>query len=261
MRLLDDNPSFVSKPARRSRRPGAVSAGSFSATAVQAQALTDKLTRLTEELVVVVVNAPQTAGSPAASAPAASQPSLSVHAPQPRLAKLYHFLDSLPDPVHGDTADIAEPVSPSADVQAMVDQTPIRRPDPILERLQQRAVQQVLNGTTWLSSKGVGEQADPAAKNKHALASRLLAQRRVFAINRLGQYEFPRYQFDPLGQPIDAVANVLAIFDGYTPFRIASWFESTSSELGGRRPRELLSDNPQAVIEAAKAHVRGAMHG
>ena len=146
-------------------------------------------------------------------------------------------------------------------VQDMVDQSPIRRADPLIEKLQQRAVEQVLNGTTWLTSKEVSDQVDPAAKNKHALAHRLLGQRRVFAINRRNQKEFPRYQFDPLGQPIDAVARVLEIFQGYTPFRIASWFESTSSELGGRRPREVLADNPAAVIEAAAAHVRGATHG
>ena len=143
----------------------------------------------------------------------------------------------------------------------MVDQAPIRRADPLIEKLQQRAVEQVLSGTTWLTSKEVSEQTDPAAKNKHALAHRLLSQRRVFAINRRNQNEFPRYQFDPLGQPIDAVARVLEIFQGYTPFRIASWFESTSSELGGRRPREVLADNPSAVVAAAAAHVRGATHG
>ena len=146
-------------------------------------------------------------------------------------------------------------------VQDMVDQSPIRRADPLIEKLQQRAVEQVLNGTTWLTSKEVSDQVDPEAKNKHALAHRLLGQRRVFAINRRNQKEFPRYQFDPLGQPIDSVARVLEIFQGYTPFRIASWFESTSSELGGRRPREVLADNPAAVIEAAAAHVHGATHG
>jgi len=245
MRLLADNPSFISKPARRARRIGPAGSGGLQSTATQA--LTDKLTRLTEELVIVVVNESQ--AHPAAA--------LSVRGQEPRLAKLYRFLDSLPDPVNDASVNVAEPVA----VQDMVDQAPIRRPDPVAERLQQRAVQQVLSGTTWLSSKEVGEQADPAAKNKHALASRLLGQRRVFAIHRRGQYEFPRYQFDPLGQPIDAVAGVLGIFDGYTPFRIASWFESTSSELGGRRPREVLADDPHAVLDAAKAHVRGAVHG
>jgi hypothetical protein len=244
MRLLADNSSFVSKPARRARRTGTLPGPGLHATAARAQALTDQLARLTEEVVIVVLNDPATHAAPASS--------VSVHGQEPKLAKLYQFLRSLPDSVPG-----AAPTG----VQDMVDQAPLPRANPVRERLQQRAVQQVLNGTTWLSSKEVGEQADPAAKNKHALASRLLAQRRVFAINRRGQYEFPRYQFDPLGQPVDAVAEVLAVFDGYTPFRIASWFESASSALGGRRPREVLADDPKAVVEAARDHVRGAVHG
>lgn len=31
--------------------------------------------------------------------------------------------------------------------------------------------------------------------------------------------------------------------------------------LRGKRPREVLATNPQAVIEAAKDHVVGQMHG
>lgn len=151
--------------------------------------------------------------------------------------------------------------APMSTTQEMVDTAAIQRVDPLLLKLQERGVQQVLNGTAWLSSKEVGERADPSAKNKHAMASRLLSQRRAFAIYRRGQYEFPQYQFDPMGQPIDAVSRVLDAFAGYTPFRVASWFESTSSQLGGRRPREVLEDDPSAVVEAAKAHVQGAVHG
>jgi hypothetical protein len=153
------------------------------------------------------------------------------------------------------------PLSSPPNVQQMVDQTPIRRVDPLLEKLQRRGVEQVLNGSAWLSSKAVGERADPDAKNKHALASRLLKQRRVFAIFRLGQLEFPSYLFDEVGQPHDAVREVLQVLDGLTPFSIAGWFESPSGLLGGRRPRELIATKPDAVIEAACAHMTGPVHG
>lgn len=150
---------------------------------------------------------------------------------------------------------------PAAQLQTMVDQASIKRADPLLLKLQQKAVHDVLNGTAWLTSKDVGERADPLAKNKHSLASRWLKENRIFAIYRRGQNEFPEYQFDPLGQPIDAVSKVLEIFGGYSPFRIAAWFESASSELGTRRPREVISEDPSTVIDAAAAHVRGALHG
>lgn len=150
---------------------------------------------------------------------------------------------------------------PAVQLQTMVDQGSIKRADPLLAKLQQKGVHDVLNGTDWLTSKDVGARADPSAKNKHSLASRWLKENRVFAIYRRGQNEFPEYQFDPLGQPIDAVGKVLEIFTGYSPFRVAAWFESASSELDARRPRELISEDPSAVIDAAAAHVRGAVHG
>lgn len=148
-----------------------------------------------------------------------------------------------------------------AAAQALVDQSPIRREDPVTKRLQERAVNAVLNGTVWLTSTEVGTRASPDARNKHALASRLLKEGRVFAIERAGHKEFPAYAFDSLGNPIPALRKVLGILEGYSPFRLASWFESTSSRLGGCRPRELLETDPDAVIAAARAQVEGPLHG
>lgn len=145
--------------------------------------------------------------------------------------------------------------------QDLVDKTALRRSDPVVQRLRQRTVDAVLQGTTWLTSREVGARARPDAANKHSPASRWLDQGRIFAIEHSGQKVFPDYAFDPLGQPIPQVREVLTILHGYPPFRLASWFESSSSRLGGRKPRELLADDPGAVIAAARAHIAGAMHG
>lgn len=145
--------------------------------------------------------------------------------------------------------------------QDLVDSSPIRRIDPVVEKLQKRTVDAVLNGASWATSKEVGTRADANAANKHALASRLLKDGRVFAIERAGHKEFPDYAFDPLGNPVPAMREVLGILTGYSPFRLASWFESRSSRLGGRRPREVLATDPEAVIAAARAHLLGPVHG
>lgn len=145
--------------------------------------------------------------------------------------------------------------------QDLVDSSPIRRIDPVVEKLQKRTVDAVLSGASWATSKEVGTRADANAANKHALASRLLKDGRVFAIERAGHKEFPDYAFDPLGNPVPAMREVLGILAGYSPFRLASWFESRSSRLGGRRPREILATDPQAVIAAARAHMLGPVHG
>lgn len=115
-----------------------------------------------------------------------------------------------------------------------------------------QTVDAVLSGTAWLTSTEVGTRAD---------ASRLLKEGRVFAIERGGHNEFPSYAFDSQGNPIPAMREVLGILAGYSPFRIASWFESTSSQLGGQRPREVLATNSEAVIAAARAHLTGPVHG
>lgn len=149
----------------------------------------------------------------------------------------------------------------AAGVQALVDAAPIRGLDEMRARLTQRTVEAVLGGTEWFTAAEVGALADPAAANRHAYASRLIKDGRVFAIERSGVKHYPRYAFDPLGNPLPALREVLRIFTGQSAFRIASWFESTSSALGGKRPRELLEADPTAVIGAARAHAEGPLHG
>ncbi len=145
--------------------------------------------------------------------------------------------------------------------KALIEETPIRGLDQVKDKLRRRGVEAVLSGTEWLKAKEVGERAAPLAENKHSLVSRWQQAGKIFAIERAGVKYYPNYIFDALGNPIPEVAEVLKSFEGYTPIRVASWFESTSSAAGGKRPRELLSNEPKSVIELAKAHVEGALHG
>jgi hypothetical protein len=146
-------------------------------------------------------------------------------------------------------------------LQGLVDASPVTLLTDSRAELEAKAVQAVLNGTTWLTAQRVGERQNPDATNQHAVTSRWKREGKIFSIERAGQTLYPKYAFDELGNPIPEVAQILEIFKGYRPFRIASWFESTNSMLRGKRPREVLATNPQAVIEAAKDHVVGAVHG
>lgn len=148
-------------------------------------------------------------------------------------------------------------------VERLLEQTPIRRLDLVQERLQQRMVTAVLNGTAWLSSAEVGSlgQTGGAPSNPHARAHRLLSEGRVFAIERAGRKEYPRYAFDGLGNPYPALREVLRVFAGWPALRVASWFESASAALDGRRPREVLESDPDAVLRAAQQHMAGPVHG
>lgn len=151
--------------------------------------------------------------------------------------------------------------TPAPSSQDLLDSLPIRELDPVVERLRLRAAQAVLSGTEWLTARQLGQRANPDAVNKHDFANRLLNSRRIFAIQHHGQNRFPAYALTDQGQPLPAIAQVMAILDGYEPQRLASWFESASSQLGGRRPREVIQQDPQAVVSAAREHVQGPMHG
>ena len=146
-------------------------------------------------------------------------------------------------------------------LQGLVDASPVRGILSPRAALEAKAVEAVLNGTEWLTAPEVGRQQNPDATNLHAVTSRWKKEGKVFSIERAGQALYPKYIFDQLGNPIPEVAQILQIFEGYRPFRIASWFESTNSMLHRKRPREVLAVDAAAVVEAARDHVVGAVHG
>ncbi len=151
--------------------------------------------------------------------------------------------------------------APAASAQTLIDATPVRQISDARLRLEQRAVEAVLQGTPWLTAQQVGLRHNPDAANPHAAASRWQQAGRLFAIERAGKRLYPGYAFDEFGQPLPALPAVLQILAGLTPFRLAAWFESTHSMLGGRRPRECLATEPAAVIAAAREQVAGPVHG
>ena len=127
--------------------------------------------------------------------------------------------------------------------------------------LEMRALDAIMKGTDWLSAAEIGRELDPEAANPHAAASRWLQGRQVFAIDHRGKKMFPAYVFTESWKPVPEVKKVLAVLDGYSPLRWASWFESTNPGLKGRRPREVLARDPMAVVKAAEQHRTGAVHG
>lgn len=126
--------------------------------------------------------------------------------------------------------------------------------------LEQRTVVAVLNGTTWLTPQEVASLGAPGSDAAGKILEWLNGGR-LFAIDHDGSQRFPRYAFNETGEPRPALKEVLSVFEGYSSFRLAAWFESTSSQLCGARPRELIEHDPEAVIAAAKAHKLGPQHG
>ncbi len=119
-------------------------------------------------------------------------------------------------------------------------------------RLEAQAWRQILNGGEWLTAAEVGELANLGAGNPVATVNRWKKDRKIFAITRDGRDYFPRYALGPDFRPLPAVADVLKILPWQSGERLAAWFESTSSFLGGKRPREVLASDPAWVARAAQ---------
>lgn len=121
-------------------------------------------------------------------------------------------------------------------------------------KLEARTYRKILTGGRWITTAELASLANLGKGNPVASLNRWKKDRRLFAIHRDGRDYFPRYALGPDFRPLPAVAQVLNVllWDGE---QLAAWFESTSSSLGGKRPRELIARNPEAVIRAASQAV------
>jgi hypothetical protein len=146
-------------------------------------------------------------------------------------------------------------------MQALVDGIEPRRPSASRIELEKRAMDAVLQGTEWYTGAEIGQRLDAKAANLHAAVNRWQHSGRIFGIDHRGRKIYPSYLFDATWQPLPAVKKILEIMNDYSPFRVASWFESTNSNLKGKRPREVIARDPDAVMAAAQDHLAGAVHG
>jgi hypothetical protein len=125
------------------------------------------------------------------------------------------------------------------------------------ERLQQLRLRADAQATfrksvELLTSAMVGELGGSAANNASALASRWKTEGRIFAVPSGRADLFPAFQFDAHGQPRPAVKVVVRLLAEANDWGRALWWSAPSGWLGGRRPLEVLSEDPEAVVEAAR---------
>jgi hypothetical protein len=108
--------------------------------------------------------------------------------------------------------------------------------------LLQRARASVLSGTSWLRLDRLSTHPE--------IVQEWLAEHRIFVLDHEGVPLVPAYAlFD--GTPVRALQAILKLMAGRTSFQVAAWLESPTAYLDGRRPRELLATDGQAVMEAA----------
>lgn len=143
--------------------------------------------------------------------------------------------------------------------EAMTPDLAVPTPPVVLQaRRNAEARTQLLNEFGALTAAQVAELAGSEAKNTSALAGRWRREGRLIAVDHQGTVYYPGFQLDPEGRPRAVVAEVLNHLDQLdtTPWQQALWFMAANGWLDGRRPVDLLDDQPGAVVSAAEAAVR-----
>ena len=98
------------------------------------------------------------------------------------------------------------------------------------------------------------------AKNKSALAARWRAEGKIFAVEHESSLLYPAFQFDSQGRPRPVVADILSILAAkLSGWQLALWFVSSNGWLDGASPLDLLDDDPERVLDAAKDIVEPAI--
>lgn len=75
---------------------------------------------------------------------------------------------------------------------------------------------------------------------------------RIFAVEYDGMTWYLGFQFGPDGTPLPVVTRVLSELDGWSDWDIAAWFVRPNGVLDRRRPVDVLIDDPDAVVAAAR---------
>lgn len=106
------------------------------------------------------------------------------------------------------------------------------------------------------ASKVLGSRA----RNATELASRHKREGRLFTVRDGTTEKYPRLQFDPHGQPLPLIEQVLKCFKGKLEgWEIALWFHANNGWLPQQaRPVDNMRRHPDAVVSAAQREVAGA---
>lgn len=118
----------------------------------------------------------------------------------------------------------------------------------------------VLESGNWLTAAQIAEMPGVPGTEPNEW----LKDGQIFALRHRGVDYFPGYALDPSAshRPAKGLAKVLGVFRGQKDdWGLAYWFASVNSSLGGKRPQDLLIDQPDCVFAAAGDEIAGVQHG
>lgn len=127
-------------------------------------------------------------------------------------------------------------------------------------RLEAQALRSVRSNSEWLTAAEIAELANLGPANPIGTVSRWKQQGRIFALREGSKDFYPKYALGPDFHPLPAIKEILAVLTGYDTEMLATWFDSTSRFLGGKRPRELVATESARVLEAARNMIEVQEH-
>ncbi|MFS2221426.1 hypothetical protein [Pantoea sp. B65] len=122
----------------------------------------------------------------------------------------------------------------------------------------------ILADSEWLPAQEVSRRGGAGAgvKNPSGLPNRWKRAGKIFAITSEGKDLYPAYALDIGGQPLPLIKKIIALFgETKTPWSLAVWFGTSNSWLGNKKPKDLLTSEPERVLEAAFRAMEGPVHG
>lgn len=149
-------------------------------------------------------------------------------------------------------------------IEALVPDVPPAQHKLVEARMTAESRKAVLESGDWLTAAQIAEMAGFSTTNPSAQPNKWKRDGQIFAVRHRGVDYFPGYALDPSTdyRPAKGLARVLAAFRGRKDdWGLAYWFASVNSFLGGKRPQDLLIDQPARVVAAAEDEVAGVLHG
>ncbi|MDC9589373.1 hypothetical protein PSI23_08570 [Xenorhabdus sp. XENO-10] len=120
----------------------------------------------------------------------------------------------------------------------------------------------ILEESKWLPAYELSQSAGFSLLNPSATPNRWKKAKKIFALSVKGKDLYPQYALDEGGLPIPIIKNIIEVFDGKkTCWGMAIWFSTPNSWLGEEKPKDVLINRPNDVLNAAKQEAEGPLHG
>ncbi|RWC37913.1 MAG: hypothetical protein EOS28_31415 [Mesorhizobium sp.] len=152
----------------------------------------------------------------------------------------------------------------SSIIEALVPQVPPPQHMLVEARMAAEARKAVLESGDWLTAPQIAKMAGFSTSNPSAQPNKWKKEGQIFAVRHRGVDYFPGYALDSSSgyRPIKALAKILSVLHGRKDdWGLAYWFASVNSFLGGKRPQDVLTAQPERVLAAAEDELVGALHG